>query len=189
MRNGSIEGIELKCPVVIESRALRQDSGGAGKYRGGLGLDVRVRNLVEGRWNFEHTRRSKCPPWGVWGGGAGEPGGYLLRLPKDKNFQFKLRRTHSRACRVAGGGADRRRRRLGRSAPARSRAGLRGRRRRPDLGGGARRLYGVAVRGHMSLDESATKRLRDRLRSARKARSAPKKTKTKSAGKPKGRKR
>jgi N-methylhydantoinase B len=53
VRNGSIEGIELKCPVLVESRALREGSGGAGTHRGGLGIDVRVRNLVEGKWNFE----------------------------------------------------------------------------------------------------------------------------------------
>jgi N-methylhydantoinase B len=81
VRNGSIEGIELKCPVMVESRALRRDSCGAGKFRGGLGIDMRVRNLVEGHWNFEQTRRTQCPPWGLWGGTPGETGGYLLRLP------------------------------------------------------------------------------------------------------------
>src|SRR5262245_64321839 len=45
VRNGSIEGIELKCPVLVEGRSLRQDSGGAGRYRGSLGLDMRVRKL------------------------------------------------------------------------------------------------------------------------------------------------
>ncbi len=68
VRNGSIEGIEMKCPVLVEARALRTDSAGAGKYRGGLGIDMRVRNLVEGRWNFEQTKRQNCPPWGLWGG-------------------------------------------------------------------------------------------------------------------------
>ena len=87
VRNGSIEGIELKCPVVVESRGLRQDSCGSGKYRGGLGIDVRVRNLVEGRWNFEQARRLNCPPWGLWGGTAGEVGGYLLRLPGENEFK------------------------------------------------------------------------------------------------------
>jgi len=87
VRNASIEGIELKCPVMIESRALRQDSCGAGKYRGGLGIDVRVRNLVEGHWNFEQTKRTLCPPWGLWGGAAGESGSYLLRLPHEQKFQ------------------------------------------------------------------------------------------------------
>jgi N-methylhydantoinase B len=86
VRNGSIEGIELKCPVLVEARAMRADSCGAGKYRGGLGLDVRVRNLVEGRWNFEHTKRQNCPPWGLWNGKAGEFGGYLMRLPGEQDF-------------------------------------------------------------------------------------------------------
>jgi len=86
VRNGSIEGIELKCPVLVEARAMRADSCGAGKYRGGLGLDVRVRNLVEGRWNFEHTKRQNCPPWGLWNGKAGEFGGYLMRLPGEETF-------------------------------------------------------------------------------------------------------
>jgi N-methylhydantoinase B len=90
VRNGSIEGIELKCPVMVESRALRQDSCGAGKFRGGLGIDMQVRNLVEGHWNFEQTRRTKCPPWGLWDGTPGESGGYLLRMPDEKEFKFKV---------------------------------------------------------------------------------------------------
>ena len=32
VRNASIEGIELKCPVLVESRALRTNSGGPGKH-------------------------------------------------------------------------------------------------------------------------------------------------------------
>jgi N-methylhydantoinase B len=87
VRNGSIEGIELKCPVMVERRSLRRDSCGAGKYRGGLGIDMQVRNLVEGRWNFEQSRRADCPPWGLWGGFAGEPGSYLLRLPGENDFK------------------------------------------------------------------------------------------------------
>src|SRR5215467_694904 len=87
VRNGSIEGIELKCPVLVESRALRQGSGGAGAYRGGLGIDVRVRNLVEGKWNFEQTRRRNCPPYGLWGGRPGAYGDYLLRLPDEAEYQ------------------------------------------------------------------------------------------------------
>src|SRR5216684_4975816 len=87
VRNGSIEGIELKCPVLVEGRGLRTGSGGAGRFRGGLGIDVRVRNLVEGRWNFEQAQRRNCPPWGLWGGTAGEAGGYLLRLPGENEFK------------------------------------------------------------------------------------------------------
>jgi N-methylhydantoinase B len=87
VRNGSIEGIELKCPVLVEGRSLRTDSGGAGRYRGGLGIDMRVRNLVEGKWNFELVRRNHCPPWGLWGGKPGEFGIYLLREPGESEFR------------------------------------------------------------------------------------------------------
>jgi len=87
VRNGSIEGIELKCPVLVEGRNLRTDSGGAGKHRGGLGIDMRVRNLVEGKWNFELVRRNHCPPWGLWGGKPGEFGMYLLREPGADAFR------------------------------------------------------------------------------------------------------
>ena len=37
VRNGSIEGIELKCPVVVEGRVLRADSCGAGNTAVGSG--------------------------------------------------------------------------------------------------------------------------------------------------------
>ncbi|MFH1489277.1 MAG: hydantoinase B/oxoprolinase family protein [Pseudomonadota bacterium] len=81
VRNAPIENIELKCPVIIEERALRRDSGGAGKFRGGLGLDTRVRSIVEGRWNLMQTKRRQCPPWGLNGGKDGAPSDSLLKLP------------------------------------------------------------------------------------------------------------
>ncbi len=88
VRNGTIEGIENKCPVIFEARALRANSGGAGKFRGGLGLEVRVRNLVEGRWNLRATFREKCPPWGLWGGKPGEAAGKYLKRPGDNDYKF-----------------------------------------------------------------------------------------------------
>jgi len=87
VRNGSIEGIEMKCPVLVEERSLRRDSGGPGKYRGGLAIDMRVRNFVEGRWNFERARRRGCPAWGLWGGKPGETGGYYLRRAGEDGFR------------------------------------------------------------------------------------------------------
>jgi N-methylhydantoinase B len=86
VRNGSIEGIELKCPVIVERRALREGSAGAGKYRGGLGIAVQVHNLTDGMWNFERAKREHCPPWGLWGGGPGGTGGYLLRRAGEAAF-------------------------------------------------------------------------------------------------------
>src|ERR1700730_9676195 len=86
VRNGTIESIELKNPVLIEERSLRPDSGGPGKYRGGLGIDLRVRNLGEGRWNLHRPRRIDCPPWGLWGGKPGGTADYLLKLPGEREF-------------------------------------------------------------------------------------------------------
>lgn len=88
VRNGTIEGIEHKCPVVFEARALRVDSGGAGKFRGGLGLEVKVRNLVEGRWNLKATFRVKCPPWGLWGGKPGKVAGKYLKRSGENDYRL-----------------------------------------------------------------------------------------------------
>ncbi len=167
VRNGSIEGIELKCPVLVESRGLRRDSAGAGLRRGGLGLDMRVRNLVEGRWNFEQTKRAKCPPWGLWGGKAGETGGYLLRLAGEADFA-PMRGAHVPApagseaiVRTGGGG--------GWGDPLE---------RDPELvrrdviedyisPEAARRDYGVTLTADRRLDSDATRWLRADMRSAR----------------------
>jgi N-methylhydantoinase B len=88
VRNGSIEGMEMKCPVVIESRALRPDSAGAGRWRGGFGINLQVKNLVDGRWNFTSTHREGCPQWGLWGGKPGSGGGYYLKKMGEGEFKF-----------------------------------------------------------------------------------------------------
>jgi N-methylhydantoinase B len=87
VRNGTLEGIELQNPVVVLERSLRPGSGGAGKHRGGLGVDLKIRNLVEGRWNLGRPRRVDCPPWGLWGGKPGGTAAYLLKLPNEGKFQ------------------------------------------------------------------------------------------------------
>jgi N-methylhydantoinase B len=169
VRNGSIEGIELKCPVLIESRGLRQDSCGAGKHRGGLGLDVRVRNLIEGRWNFEQARRLDCPPWGLWGGKAGEAGGYLLRLPGENEFKTKVGvhipvPLHAEAIVRTGGGG-------GWGDPLDRDPELV----RTDVSEelvsqlAAREQYGVVFHGKLEVDHEGTAKLRDLMRSRRKA--------------------
>jgi N-methylhydantoinase B len=58
---------ETKCPVIFEKVALREDSGGAGRYRGGLGVDVVARFTLDAKVRNRMTRL-KCPPWGLEGG-------------------------------------------------------------------------------------------------------------------------
>jgi N-methylhydantoinase B len=164
VRNGSIEGIELKCPVLVESRALRKDSCGAGQFRGGLGIDMRVRNLVDGHWNFEQTKRSQCPPWGLWGGGAGEPGGYLLRLPEETDFQptagarIPVSVGASAIVRTGGGG--------GWGDPLERDAGKVAEDVREEMISreAARVLYGVVLSDDLRLDPDATTELRRAMR-------------------------
>jgi N-methylhydantoinase B len=87
VRNAPIEKMELRWPVLVVKRALRQDSGGPGTYRGGLGMETRVRNLVEGRWTLADPGRRDYPPWGLWGGKPGASPDQLLRLPEEEGFR------------------------------------------------------------------------------------------------------
>jgi N-methylhydantoinase B len=68
--NAPVESNEAKLPVVIERYGLRQDSGGPGRYRGGLGVEMRVRLTVPAYLNT-HVERTQCPPWGAMGGKEG----------------------------------------------------------------------------------------------------------------------
>jgi N-methylhydantoinase B len=65
--NAPVEAVESKFPYVVEEYALRQDSGGAGQYRGGLGVRKTVRLLGELAFNST-MERTQCPPWGLFGG-------------------------------------------------------------------------------------------------------------------------
>jgi N-methylhydantoinase B len=87
VRNAPIESLEIKAPVLIEERRLRTDSGGAGTFRGGLGLDVTIRNLSETSWNLSQGRRRTCPPWGLWGGREGAVSDYLLKYPDKEQWE------------------------------------------------------------------------------------------------------
>jgi N-methylhydantoinase B len=87
VHNAPIEKMELRWPIVVNRRALRRDSAGAGRHRGGLGLEVEVEGLVEGTWTLGDTGRHRYPPWGLNGGGPGLPSDSLLRLPDDKEYR------------------------------------------------------------------------------------------------------
>ena len=70
-----IEMYELAVPVLTERKELIPDSGGAGKYRGGLGQRGVLRNLSDPPMNiYLSTERVKHPCFGVVGGQAGRTG-------------------------------------------------------------------------------------------------------------------
>ena len=70
VRNTPIELQEIKYPFLIEEHALRVDSGGAGRYRGGLGIAITYRCLQRCKANI-NLERTGNPPWGLDGGGQG----------------------------------------------------------------------------------------------------------------------
>ena len=79
VRNAPVEAMELKWPILVRRRELREDSGGPGRYRGGLGLTTEVTNLVEGVWQLSMPSRDRCPPWGLWGGMPGATSSHAFR--------------------------------------------------------------------------------------------------------------
>ena len=67
VRSAPIELQEIQYPFLVEQFALRADSGGAGKHRGGLGVELTYRALQDCVANV-NCERTKDPPWGLSGG-------------------------------------------------------------------------------------------------------------------------
>jgi N-methylhydantoinase B len=66
-----VEILESLYPVMFTQWALRPDSGGAGRHRGGLGAVYEIEALADGGAEvFLLGERGKYPPFGVNGGGA-----------------------------------------------------------------------------------------------------------------------
>lgn len=88
--NTPIEVTEAAAPLVVESKSLRQDSGGDGKYRGGLGQVVSIRVVADGHATASlRCDRTRHPAEGLFGGQSGASGGVILNgkrveTPKQK---------------------------------------------------------------------------------------------------------
>ncbi|WP_193611964.1 hydantoinase B/oxoprolinase family protein [Nocardioides lijunqiniae] len=71
-RNLPSEFTEARFPFRVESLSLAVDSGGAGRFRGGLGYEKHIRMLKDGHF-MSIADRSILACWGVRGGLAGQP--------------------------------------------------------------------------------------------------------------------
>jgi N-methylhydantoinase B len=79
------ELMELEYPVRLEQYALRQDSGGAGKFRGGLGITRDWRYTGDGPANLSiRSDRRKHPPYGLFGGLSGGSGWNVMNPGTEK---------------------------------------------------------------------------------------------------------
>ncbi|MEA2745758.1 MAG: N-methylhydantoinase [Acetobacteraceae bacterium] len=80
VRNVPVEATEAITPLVIWRKELRQDSGGAGKYRGGLGQIMEVSSREDAAFGiFAGFERVRFPARGRNGGGAGQCGAVSLK--------------------------------------------------------------------------------------------------------------
>jgi N-methylhydantoinase B len=71
-RNIPTEFSESRFPLRVEALSLAVDSGGPGRYRGGLGYEKRIRMLRDASF-MSIADRSILSCWGVAGGRAGRP--------------------------------------------------------------------------------------------------------------------
>jgi N-methylhydantoinase B len=74
-----IEAVEQLYPVRVERTALREDSGGPGRWRGGLGLTREVRILAPHTQLSVLAEKAVLPPFGVCGGGTGATNRFWVR--------------------------------------------------------------------------------------------------------------
>ena len=85
--NSPNEQAEVKFPIVVERYALVPDSGGAGRHRGGLGVERVVRARTHMMVNTQ-SDRAHCRPWGLDGGldGRRQRGGAAHRRAMEDRF-------------------------------------------------------------------------------------------------------
>ena len=109
--NSPVEQLEAKYPLLFEAHSLRPDSCGAGRRRGGLGIE----NVVQARAPLTvntQIDRVHCAPWGLDGGGDAMGNSVALRrdgawredFPNAKVFTARLGPGEAFALRSGGGG-------------------------------------------------------------------------------------
>lgn len=86
-RFSPVEVWEQKNPWVTEKVELAPDSGGAGKHRGGLGLDLSF-TMLENAYVTSTVERTKNAPWGLCGGLPARANRAALRYPDGTRTYF-----------------------------------------------------------------------------------------------------
>ena len=86
-RNTPAEVLESKYPFLTLEYSMRPDSGGAGRFRGGLG-GTRVLRVTGPEITVSALLdRTRTHPWGLLGGGEGASGGLFVKKKGDTQFR------------------------------------------------------------------------------------------------------
>jgi N-methylhydantoinase B len=108
--NTPAEMVEADVPIAVERYALVPDSGGPGRFRGGLAIERHLRFRVDGATLQIRSDRRDHPPWGLDGGGAGMGSDVVIRRAdgrverKVAKFLTTVDRGDVFQVRLAGGG-------------------------------------------------------------------------------------
>jgi N-methylhydantoinase B len=73
------EVLEMELPIMCDRFSMIPDSGGAGRFRGGLAVRRELRMLTDGITFVWRVERSKNPAQGLLGGGLGRPSRIAIR--------------------------------------------------------------------------------------------------------------
>lgn len=76
--NLPIEALEHEYPLLVERYELVGDSGGAGQWRGGLGLHRQIKIMATDTHYAYSGTRLQTRPWGLFGGHAGGQGRLIV---------------------------------------------------------------------------------------------------------------
>ncbi|MCC7105895.1 MAG: hydantoinase B/oxoprolinase family protein [Chloroflexi bacterium] len=167
MMNTPTEAVEMEYPLRVHSMRLKTDSGGAGRHRGGLGME-KVFEILEGTSEITHRGdRHFTQPWGLLGGRpamswstiVNRADGSTHKVPARERFRMQPGETID--CTTAGGGGygDPLRR-----PPAAVAADVLDRKVSREA---AEREYGVIIGDSMQVDHEATEQRRVKLRAER----------------------
>jgi len=91
--NTPVEAIETVYPIRFLKYELRENSGGPGKWRGGVGLERSWMLLAPSAILSVLAERTKIPPWGLYGGKNGARGEYYIIKPNGRRIKLKSKCT------------------------------------------------------------------------------------------------
>jgi N-methylhydantoinase B len=74
-----VEPVEAQYPFVVRSARLLADSGGPGRWRGGLGVETVIELLADAQLTVRGDRLGALPPPGARGGAPGRPGSFAIK--------------------------------------------------------------------------------------------------------------
>ncbi|WP_457640030.1 hydantoinase B/oxoprolinase family protein [Persephonella sp.] len=106
--NTPVEALEFEYPFMVEEYSIRKGSGGTGLYGGGDGIIRQIKLLSDAEVTVISERR-RIPPYGLFGGEAGEVGKNIVvhrgkRIQESSKFHRKLKKGDVLRIETPGGG-------------------------------------------------------------------------------------